>query len=179
MNTISPAALRDVTLELYALGNDPPEGIRVIMNLDDITEIQAWLQGPGQLESSLFFKQSLYHSFPQFFYQRTLILLFFFSLSPCPTLFFSCMNHVEGTPYEGGRFKIKIQLSHDFPISPPQCKCGKIGFVLLVAMLMERVGVEECLPMDRGRDGKEEGRPLSTHAMVDISLLHFGFRGVL
>ncbi|KAK3805163.1 MAG: ubiquitin-conjugating enzyme/RWD-like protein [Benniella sp.] len=73
MNTISPAALRNVTLELYALRNDPPEGIRVIMNLDDITEIQAWLQGP------------------------------------------------EGTPYEGGRFKIKIQLSRDFPISPPQC----------------------------------------------------------
>ncbi|KAI8345641.1 ubiquitin-conjugating enzyme/RWD-like protein [Mortierella sp. GBAus27b] len=73
MNTISSAALRKVTFELYSLQDDPPEGIRIILNEDTITDIQAWIQGP------------------------------------------------EGTPYEGGRFRIKIQLSADFPQSPPKC----------------------------------------------------------
>ncbi|KAG0195648.1 hypothetical protein BGX28_000922 [Mortierella sp. GBA30] len=73
MDIISPAALRKVTRELYALENDPPEGIRLILNEDSLTDIQAWIQGP------------------------------------------------EGTPYSGGCFRIRIQLSPDFPNSPPKC----------------------------------------------------------
>ncbi|KAF9907922.1 hypothetical protein BX616_000288 [Lobosporangium transversale] len=73
MDSISPAAQRKVTRELYALEQDPPEGIRLILNEDSITDIQAWIQGPG------------------------------------------------GTPYEGGVFRIRIQLSADFPNSPPKC----------------------------------------------------------
>ncbi|KAF9948689.1 hypothetical protein BGZ70_002090, partial [Mortierella alpina] len=73
MDFISPAALRKVTRELYALENDPPEGIRLILNEDSMTDIQAWIQGP------------------------------------------------EGTPYDGGCFRLRIQLSADFPNSPPKC----------------------------------------------------------
>ncbi|KAF9991320.1 hypothetical protein BGZ75_000074 [Mortierella antarctica] len=73
MDFNSPAALRKVTRELYALENDPPEGIRLILNEDSITDIQAWIQGP------------------------------------------------EGTPYAGGCFRLRIQLSPDFPNSPPKC----------------------------------------------------------
>ncbi|KAF9571604.1 hypothetical protein EC968_000342 [Mortierella alpina] len=73
MDVISPAALRKVTRELYALENDPPEGIRLILNEDSMTDIQAWIQGP------------------------------------------------EGTPYDGGCFRLRIQLSPDFPNSPPKC----------------------------------------------------------
>ncbi|KAG0236725.1 hypothetical protein BGW42_002887 [Actinomortierella wolfii] len=72
-NAISPAAVRKVTRELYAILDDPPEGIRLILNEDSITDIQAWILGP------------------------------------------------EGTPYEGGCFRIRIQLSPDFPNSPPKC----------------------------------------------------------
>ncbi|KAI7830573.1 ubiquitin-conjugating enzyme E2s, partial [Gamsiella multidivaricata] len=73
MESISPIALRKVTRELYALENDPPEGIRLILNEDAMTDIQAWIQGP------------------------------------------------EGTPYEGGCFRLRIQLGTDFPNSAPKC----------------------------------------------------------
>ncbi|KAF9978872.1 hypothetical protein BGZ73_008873 [Actinomortierella ambigua] len=70
---ISPAAIRKVTRELYSIHNDPPEGIRLILNEDSIDDIQAWILGP------------------------------------------------EGTPYEGGCFRVRIQLVPDFPNSPPIC----------------------------------------------------------
>ncbi|KAF9111548.1 hypothetical protein BGX27_004770 [Mortierella sp. AM989] len=73
MDSISPTALRKLTRELYTLKNDPPEGVRLVLNEDSMTDIQAWIQGP------------------------------------------------EGTPYEGGCFRLKIQLSTDFPNTPPKC----------------------------------------------------------
>ncbi|KAF9361333.1 hypothetical protein BGX26_004191 [Mortierella sp. AD094] len=73
MDSISPMALRKVTRELYMLKSDPPEGMRLVLNEDSMTDIQAWIQGP------------------------------------------------EGTPYEGGCFRLRIQLSTDFPNSPPKC----------------------------------------------------------
>ncbi|KAI8597774.1 ubiquitin-conjugating enzyme/RWD-like protein [Dissophora ornata] len=74
MDAISSTALRKVSRELYMLKNDPPEGIRLILNEDTLTDIQAWIQGP------------------------------------------------VGTPYEGGCFRLRLQLSADFPNSPPKCK---------------------------------------------------------
>ncbi|KAG0331402.1 hypothetical protein BG004_001683 [Podila humilis] len=74
MDHLSPTALRKVSRELYALENDPPEGIKLIPNNEDtFTDVQAWLLGP------------------------------------------------EGTPYDGGCFRLRIQLSTDFPHTPPKC----------------------------------------------------------
>jgi ubiquitin-conjugating enzyme E2 S len=62
--------------ELKDLSTTPPEGIRVLINDDDLTDVQALIDGPA------------------------------------------------GTPYEGGVFKIKLQLGPDFPHAPPK------GYVL-------------------------------------------------
>ena len=44
---ISPHVLRRVAKELAELVNDPPEGIKIHVNDDDITDIQASISGPG------------------------------------------------------------------------------------------------------------------------------------
>lgn len=47
MENVSPQILRQVTKELMDLQKDPPEGIKVTINEDDITDIQAAVDGPG------------------------------------------------------------------------------------------------------------------------------------
>lgn len=69
---ISPQVLRQVAKELSTLTSSPPEGIKVFLNEEDITDIQATIIGP------------------------------------------------DGTPYEGGAFRMKLVLSNDFPTTPPQ-----------------------------------------------------------
>ncbi|KAF8936560.1 hypothetical protein BGZ58_004022 [Dissophora ornata] len=54
MDAISSTALRKVSRELYMLKNDPPEGIRLILNEDTLTDIQAWIQGPGFFLTKIF-----------------------------------------------------------------------------------------------------------------------------
>lgn len=44
---MSPQIIRQVTKELIDIQKNPPEGIRVIMNEEDVTDIQATIEGPG------------------------------------------------------------------------------------------------------------------------------------
>lgn len=107
MDQISPAALRKISRELHALDSDPPEGIKVIANDDTITDIHAWILGPGNCS---------WTTGPS-------------KLLPLATdvnvLFFFFPSSSEGTPYDGGCFRLRIQLSPDFPNSPPKCKALK------------------------------------------------------
>ena len=48
MENFSPQIIRQVAKELSGLVSDPPEGIKVFPNEDDITEIQATIEGPGK-----------------------------------------------------------------------------------------------------------------------------------
>ncbi|KAL1925200.1 uncharacterized protein VTP21DRAFT_83 [Calcarisporiella thermophila] len=73
IENISPAVIKRISRELQKLQQQPPEGIKLIVNEDNITDVQAWIMGP------------------------------------------------EGTPYEGGNFRIKIVLGADFPNAPPKC----------------------------------------------------------
>jgi ubiquitin-conjugating enzyme E2 S len=43
---ISKGALSFLNIELAALMQDPPEGIRLIPNEQNLFDIQAWIQGP-------------------------------------------------------------------------------------------------------------------------------------
>ncbi|RKP35783.1 ubiquitin-conjugating enzyme E2s, partial [Dimargaris cristalligena] len=70
---LAPTAIRKIIKELQGLEQNPHEGIHVVTNEEDITDIQAWVAGP------------------------------------------------EGTPYQNGFFRIKLQLGSDFPNMPPQC----------------------------------------------------------
>ncbi|KND02738.1 uncharacterized protein SPPG_01821 [Spizellomyces punctatus DAOM BR117] len=72
LDTLSPAVLKRLSKELLDLSKDPPEGIKTILNMDNITDVQAWIQGP------------------------------------------------EGTPYQGGCFRVKLTLGGDFPTAPPK-----------------------------------------------------------
>ncbi|KAI8055480.1 ubiquitin-conjugating enzyme/RWD-like protein [Syncephalis plumigaleata] len=71
MADIEPAAFRQLVKELTQLSRSPPEGIRMILNEDTMTDVQAWIRGP------------------------------------------------EGTPYEGGYFRVKLVLKNEFPRVPP------------------------------------------------------------
>lgn len=48
VENLSPQVIRHVTKELYELTGSPPEGIRVTLNDEDITDIQAMIEGPGK-----------------------------------------------------------------------------------------------------------------------------------
>ena len=47
VENVSPQTIRQVCKELSDLTSDPPEGIKVFPNEEDITEIQASIEGPG------------------------------------------------------------------------------------------------------------------------------------
>ena len=47
MENLSPQTIRQIAKEVADLTKDPPEGIKVIPNEEDITDIQANIEGPG------------------------------------------------------------------------------------------------------------------------------------
>ena len=48
VENVSPQLIRQVSKELSDLVKDPPEGIQVYPNEEDITEIHATIDGPGE-----------------------------------------------------------------------------------------------------------------------------------
>lgn len=48
VENVSPQVLRQVAKELLDLQKDPPEGVKIFMNEDDITDIQATVFGPEE-----------------------------------------------------------------------------------------------------------------------------------
>ena len=48
VENMSPQIIRQVTKELVDLQKNPPEGIKVFMNEEDVTDIQAAVDGPGK-----------------------------------------------------------------------------------------------------------------------------------
>ncbi|XP_043484122.1 ubiquitin-conjugating enzyme E2 S [Leptopilina heterotoma] len=60
VENLSPQIIRRVAKEVNELANEPPEGIRVIINEQDITDIQAVIEGPaGTPYAGGFFKVKL------------------------------------------------------------------------------------------------------------------------
>ena len=48
MENLSPQIIKQVAKELQSLSNSPPEGVKVFTNDEDITDIQASIEGPGR-----------------------------------------------------------------------------------------------------------------------------------
>ncbi len=48
MENLSPQVIRTVTKEVVELSSSPPEGIKVYVNEEDLTDIQATIEGPGK-----------------------------------------------------------------------------------------------------------------------------------
>jgi ubiquitin-conjugating enzyme E2 S len=55
VENLSPQIIRRVVKEMNDLVNDPPEGIKVNINDEDITDIQAYIEGPGNKQSSFIY----------------------------------------------------------------------------------------------------------------------------
>lgn len=49
MENLHPQIVRQVMREVVELSQNPPEGIKVILNEGDITDIQATIEGPGSI----------------------------------------------------------------------------------------------------------------------------------
>lgn len=47
VENLSPQIIRRVVKEMHDLVNDPPEGIKVNLNDEDVTDIQAYIEGPA------------------------------------------------------------------------------------------------------------------------------------
>lgn len=57
----SSKTLRRIGKEVNSLRNQPPEGIRVVLNEDDITELKAWIQGPAETPYQSTFSTKIFH----------------------------------------------------------------------------------------------------------------------
>ena len=47
VENLHPQIIKKVVKELTSLSSDPPEGIKVFTNEQDVTDIQATIEGPG------------------------------------------------------------------------------------------------------------------------------------
>jgi ubiquitin-conjugating enzyme E2 S len=56
---LAPQVSRQICKELQQLISDPPEGIKVILNEEDISDIQAIIDGPGKSNSHLKIKPKI------------------------------------------------------------------------------------------------------------------------
>jgi len=72
VENINPQTMRKLAKEIGKLMSQSPDGIKLHVNEDDITDVQASITGP------------------------------------------------EGTPYEGGQFRMKIVLGENYPTNPPK-----------------------------------------------------------
>jgi ubiquitin-conjugating enzyme E2 S len=73
MTNLNPAAMRRLLKEIKQLRTDPPEGIRIVTDEENMLDLTGIIAGP------------------------------------------------EGTPYEGGYFRIKFNFTEEFPNAPPKC----------------------------------------------------------
>lgn len=76
----------------------PLDGISVIIGEEDVTNISATIEGPSELQLHV-----VCYWKPALAIKMTVVVL-----------------SLEDTPFEGGAFKMKLVLGHDFPASPPQ-----------------------------------------------------------
>lgn len=96
VENLSPQTIRQVIKEMHEISLNTPEGIKVQINDADVTDIQAFIQGPeGKCSFSVFF-------------------LFLFCIT------FLWIRIAPGTPYAGGVFRVKLLLAKDFPATPPK-----------------------------------------------------------
>ena len=81
--------------ELNELRTNPPDGIRVVVNEDNMLDVTGIVEGPGKLYllACGLFDTPLT--------RRTL--------------------NTEGTPYAGGYFRVRFNFTEEFPAAPPKC----------------------------------------------------------
>jgi len=99
---LQPATVRKIIKELGQLRADPPEGIRVQVDEEDVLQFVGIIAGPGKSDSALTQPSSL----------------------AIPFLHCADICDIEGTPYHGGYFKVRFTFGDEFPAAPPKCTPG-------------------------------------------------------
>jgi ubiquitin-conjugating enzyme E2 S len=94
---ISPGTIRKVIGEIRKLMETPIDGVKIIPNETDITDIQAIIEGPGNAPS----------------HPVGPLMCNAFLISPPPPC-------AVDTPYQGGAFRVKLKLGAEFPAAPPK-----------------------------------------------------------
>ena len=79
--------------ELNELRTNPPDGIRVVVNEDNMLDVTGIVEGPGACILK-----------PLLSYNTLLTRL-----------------PAEGTPYAGGYFRVRFNFTEEFPAAPPKC----------------------------------------------------------
>jgi ubiquitin-conjugating enzyme E2 S len=83
--------MRRLLRELKELRTSPPEGIRVQLSEESVLDVVGIIEGPGAS-----------CGYPE---QNDLDRRVF----------------AEGTPYQGGYFRVKFEFTEEFPAAPPRC----------------------------------------------------------
>jgi ubiquitin-conjugating enzyme E2 S len=89
--SIPYAAMRRLLRELKELRTSPPEGIRVQLSEESVLDVVGIIEGPG---ASCEYPEQSYLDRRVF---------------------------AEGTPYQGGYFRVKFEFTEEFPAAPPKC----------------------------------------------------------
>jgi ubiquitin-conjugating enzyme E2 S len=83
--------MRRLMRELKELRMNPPEGIRVQLSEESVLDLVGIIEGPGEFSDARHFDRH------------------------------STMHFAEGTPYQGGYFRVKFEFTDEFPATPPRC----------------------------------------------------------
>ncbi|KAG8736880.1 hypothetical protein FRC10_008793 [Ceratobasidium sp. 414] len=88
---VNPAAFRKIVKEISQLRSEPPEGIRVVTNEENLLDVTGIIAGPGMSPHGSH-----------------------------PADHVDCSIIAEGTPYAGGYFHVRFAFGDDFPAAPPR-----------------------------------------------------------
>lgn len=129
--SVNPTAFRRLLREIRQLQTEPPEGIRISTDDEDILDVTGIIQGPGT--SSLVFAStctiaalppSLLPPPPP----RVLVHVRFSLTNPFVSHPPPPFIELAGTPYEGGYFRVKFKFTEEFPAAPPKCGFNVFSF---------------------------------------------------
>ena len=96
--------MRQLTREIMQLRQDPPEGIRISVNEENILDFTGILEGPGSC-AWCFGTCTCWQAISR----------------PIVYANLTIKPHLAGTPYEGGYFRVKFNFTDEFPAAPPKC----------------------------------------------------------
>lgn len=101
--------------EINELRHNPPEGIRIQTNEEDMLDVTGVIEGPG---TWCFICSSPSGSS----LARQVTKLGRVGCDCIPTAHLTDAFFVEGTPYAGGYFKVRFSFTEQFPNAPPKCE---------------------------------------------------------
>lgn len=120
----NPQVIRQVSKEVKNLATEQLEGIKIVLNESNLTDIQAIIEGPGKRIDEIFNKKQvlartrrksqhfLVRHWPHFHITHFVSVLHVWLIS--------LLGILAGTPYTGGQFRVQLTLPKDFPANPPK-----------------------------------------------------------